>query len=458
MRDKYQLDNDILYKSYLERTWFTSWRKPRGEDDNMLSSLEIFLTSDCNLGCTYCYLNRYENGLYPPEIREAEPILKNVSMLIDWLIENQFTPGIEFFSGSALESDLGLNAVNLLYDKYKNVDVSLRPPYITIPTNYTFILDDELTAKVEEIIEKIESLEIGIHLSTSSDGKYLEQHNRPFRNFERIMKAKSGLFRPEKDERDDEYYDKLFRFNLKYGFGFHPMVYSHKIELWKENFLWYQEMFEKFGVPFSEIYLLEVRNMEWSEDQLNHYNEFLDFLLKWTWEKVGKNKDKFFNFIFVERGYNIFTNSLYVKGRGTSCSLQTALYIRAGDLALIGCHRQSYDGYEFGKLVVENDKIVDIESGNVEFAMGIAQVDVRNAPYCESCALKEICMGSCLGASLEVTGDPFTPIPTVCELIHRKAVQIILTLTELGIYDDFVRVLDLPQKQAYDYMFKEIYR
>lgn len=450
-------ENNEIYKAYLDRHWFASWKLPRGEYIGSLSSIEVYLTSDCNLGCTYCYLNRHENKLYPPEIRDPDTIINNLGILIDWLIDNKLTPNFEFYSGSPLSSELGFRALDTIYNKYSIVGLELRPASLIVPTNYSFLLRDDLTERVYNTIDKIESLEIKIVLSASVDGKYMDKINRPFRDFKRVLEAKSDLYRPETDIRDDLYYKKLFDFNVKYDFGFHPMLYSHGIEKWKDNFLWFQNMFEKYNIPFYQIYILEVRNEEWSQKQLEYYSEFIDFLIKWTWEnKVDRNIEKFMQFLFTERGYNILTNSIYKRSRGTSCGLQTTMYVRAGDLAIVGCHRQSYNGYEFGKFIVENDKIVDIEAKNIEFALAMAQVSIDTLPYCERCPLKSVCMGTCNGASLEYMGDSFTPMPIVCELVYRKTIQLIKSLKDINVYDEFLNYLDYEQKEAFAYIWKEI--
>jgi len=49
--------------------------------------------------------------------------------------------------------------------------------------------------------------------------------------------------------------------------GFHPMIYSNKIEYWIDNFLWFQKMFYKYGINPFNVYLLEVRNVEWLPQQ-----------------------------------------------------------------------------------------------------------------------------------------------------------------------------------------------
>ena len=110
------------------------------------------------------------------------------------------------------------------------------------------------------------------------------------------------------------------------------------------------------------------------------------------------------------------------------------MYVRLGDLDIVGCHRQSYDGYSLGKFVVENDKIVDIEAKNIEMAIAMLTFDLGTQPYCESCILKDVCSGGCMGSQLEVNGDSFIPIPIICDLLHHKHYTLINKYINLGIY------------------------
>ena len=136
-------------------------------------------------------------------------------------------------------------------------------------------------------------INIRVGLSISMDGKFMEV-NRPWRQVKRI---KNEMVTSEEEIRDDEYYDKVFDFAVKYNAGFHPMIYSNNIENWKQNWLWFQEKFEEKGIPFSNIYLLEIRNEEWSERQIKDYSEFLDFIVEWTYNKLEKDPKKTAEFI-----------------------------------------------------------------------------------------------------------------------------------------------------------------
>ena len=274
----YKEENNIVLENFFNRSFFDSWAEPRrGKGRNVYNSIEIYLTTDCNLSCKYCYLNRHEDRLYPKELRDDKIILRNLGLMIDYLIDNHYTPRIDIFSGAGAESTLGINALNLIYEKYALADIEDRPGHVSLPTNFTFILDDKLTKQLEEIKIKFNAIDINVGLSVSVDGKYMEE-NRPFRNEKRVN-SEMLVRDKNNDPRDDEYYDKMFTFAKKHHAGFHPMVYSRKIEDWKQNFLWFQEQFEKYDIPFDNIYLLEIRNAEWTDEQLYHYSEFLEFLI-----------------------------------------------------------------------------------------------------------------------------------------------------------------------------------
>jgi len=433
----YYDENDELLKNLFEQTHFESWKQPRFHGIPGYSSIEIYTTSDCNLACKYCYLNRHQDKLYPPEIRrDNATILKNIRMIFEWLKKNNYTPGIEYYSGSSLESEVGLQTLEVLYEAYKDAPLEIRPPYVTVPTNYTWLMDEEYEKRVIEVLDKVKSLEIDLRFSASVDGPLMDTHNRPFRKESRLPEGHLVFL---EDKRDEVFYQKVFEFNAKYDFGFHPMVYSNKIHLWKENFLWFQEMYKKFGFDFSSIYMLEVRNEEWSDIQIEQFVEFMEFLMDWTWEKLNQDKEAFLRFLTNKKGYNILVNTLFRTNRGTSCGLQQSLYVRAGDLKIIPCHRLSYDGYNFGQFIVEGGEIVDIKAENVDFAYTISSFDFRTQPVCQDCLLKESCMGGCTGAQLEYNGEPFIPILPVCKLMHAKTVAILKKLIEFDLYDSIKR-------------------
>jgi len=384
-------ENDKLLSSLLDRTFFKAWKEPDNPKLVNFRSLEFMINYRCNLTCRYCYVNRYGDELYPKELYSDEKrILQNLELVLDWMLENSYSPKIEIFGGEPLVQNIGFKCLDLILEKLSG-KVETK---IVIPTNFTFLLNEKLTERVEELLEKSKKVNLPIFLSASFDGKYCES-NRPFRG--------------RKECRDDEYYDKCFSFASKWKFGFHPMIYSRHIEKWKDNFLWFQKMMQKHDIPFHNIYLLEVRNQEWTLHQTKLFGDFVRFLIHWSYRKVGRAN--FLDFLFKKRGFNILTASLSTHGRGIGCSFQSALYLRLGDLAIVPCHRTCYKPFVIGRFKVDKGKIVGVEANNIELGVMKAAFHTNTFPYCETCLIKSLCSFGCLGAQLETTGDMFTPIP-----------------------------------------------
>ncbi len=426
----FQEENDQLLNSFLERTFFDSWRRK----SPAFGSLELQMGTTCNLKCKYCYYARYGESLYPKRIQNPDTIFNNLKTVLNWLVKNNYFPKIELFSGDPLIQDLGFKCLKLIMDSFKSAKSKV--PSIVIPTNYTFLASADQTKKVEKLIKYSERTKVPIFLSASFDGKYCEG-NRPF---------KSG-----RETRDDKYYDRCFTFNKKWSFGFHPMIYSELIENWEKNFLWFQKNFKKFGIPFHRIYLLEVRNAEWRDWQIKKFMNFIEFLIDWTYHvPCKKNAELFFDFFFKNRGYNILTNSTSTIGRGLGCSIQNTLNIRLGDLKIVPCHRTSYPPFVTGEFVIKNGEVTKIKSRNPEMMIGEITFDGKNLPHCENCLLRHACSKGCLGSQFETTGDLFSPIPTVCKLEHAKVYAIIKTLKRLNLYGKIYEKLTDEKRISFD--------
>ena len=48
------------------------------------------------------------------------------------------------------------------------------------------------------------------------------------------------------------------------------------------------------------------------------------------------------------------------------CTINRALIVRMGDLAIVPCHRTSYDQFLLGYFNVENEKIVGVTAKNIQ--------------------------------------------------------------------------------------------
>ena len=413
----FQEENDKLVSHFLEKTFFKAWRSRNGALANW-RRVELFLNTRCNQACVYCYLNRYGSKLYPEQLQDDRAVLSNLRMFLDWLTSKSYKPDFEIFSGEPLVQEIGYRALEMILRSY--LRHKLLPVQVVVPSNYTFILNNHLTSRVIGLLRTYHDCDSKLILSTSIDGKYCES-NRPLKSL--------GA-----DPRDDKFYDRVFSFNRRFGFGFHPMVYSRNIECWIDNFVWFQDMFRKHRIPYYNLYLLEVRNKEWSPASIRGFGEFVSFIIKWTWKhKCGENRAKFLDFLFRFRGYNMLQSPFSTIGRGIGCSIQGTFTLRVGDLCLVPCHRTAYRQFELARFKTSNGRISGLEAINPELMITIYTLHSNNFPYCESCPIKNLCSKGCLGSQFEATGDLFTPIPTVCQLEHWKLYNIIKTFKEIGV-------------------------
>lgn len=424
----FQEENDIFMENFINNTFIEGYRTHFPNWDR----LELMLDTRCTLGCKYCYYNnpKHDKFLYPVRLKKPEDYVRNAKMLFEWLYyEKGVVPrGIDIFGGEVTVKPEFYGILDVVDEVFGD---DAKRISIVVPSNYSFLLSKTWTEKMEDYLN---NSKVNLFLSASIDGKYLETLQRPL------------MGNPVKDPRDDEWYDKLFEFNKKYGFGFHPMIYSEGIHLWKKNFLWFQYMFDKHDIPWWSIYLLEVRNPEWTRDQIREFGEFIQFLVKWTFRnRLDSDIKKYVDFTFKLRGYNIL-NPFSGVGRGIGCSLQSMMYVRLSDLALVPCHRTSYDEFVYGYFDVDGDKIRGIKAKNIELLTAIYSFDADNLPYCEQCVIKEVCSHGCLGAQYEFNGDLFTPIPTVCALEHEKIRSIIKATKDIGAYEYIVNGLH-PDRQ-----------
>lgn len=414
-------ENTDLVKSMLNRTFFTAWKNQKYKEDEHkygnYKSLEIQISAACDLKCKYCYYTNHGKELYPAKLAKPDLVLKNLGILLDWLSENKYYPKFDFFSGEPFAQSVGFEALEKLIDWHIEEGVDGQ---ISVPTNFSFLFSDDKTIEVERLITKGKENGIEVLLSASIDGKYCDV-NRPFRD---------GRIRT------DEYYYKAFEFAKKWGCGFHPMIYSENMEKWKDNFLWFQENFKKHDIYWQSLYLLEVRNPEWTRTQLKEFYKFVRFVIKWAYGMSGVAPIDFPNYAFDNKLFNLF-NMFSSTGRGIGCSIQSTIQLRLGDLTTTLCHRSAYDGLNLFKFVVEDDEIIDIEPLNYGMLVAMYSAGRNTFPWCENCPIRDLCTGQCLGAMYEVNGDPFVPIPTACALEHAKVAAVMDEIVELGLFQYF---------------------
>lgn len=389
-------ENNLLFNSFLGDYFWEPFRKGERE-------IELIISPECNLACSYCYINKYACKTFASSIFDNSNVLGNLDKILNWMHTNKFTCVVSIFSGELFAQEIGYQVLERIHEFYKDKEIKISG--ITIPTNFTFINSDECTERIEKLIKRFNEIDIRIYLSPSFDGKYMEQ-NRPYKKDLDIK-----LDKP----RDDEYYDKVFQFSKKHGCGFHPMVHAKGIENWIQNFNWFQDMMSKHGIHWSNIYLLQVRNDGWTEEKNRELYKFIQYLIDFAFDKCERDKDKFVQFLLKgQNGFNILSEMLVDHTRGIGCSIQTSFGIRVSDLKQFPCHRLMYPSFQIGQMVDDEENVLRYETKNAELGLTIYGFNTKSQPLCITCPINRLCIGGCLGSQFETNKDIFTPIKSVC--------------------------------------------
>lgn len=408
----FQSENNNLIKFILNSALLKGWSDSSFisnlSNNSRLSSLELYVTADCNQKCEYCYLNQHGDKLYPPEFRSPELILNNLEMLLSFATKRWTNlTNMDIFSGEIVGTDLFFKILDrILY--YKKQGASYIN--IVVPSNFSFILSEIQTKKVQQYIDLFKENDLNLALSASIDGFLIEDKTRPLN---------STLIR------DEGFYNRVFEFVVKNGYCLHPMISPNSIEYWIDNYKWFLDKCEEYGIDcLDRVMTLEVRNSGWTPEKIEHYIRFLDFYTNYHFEHKYHNSPIHFAKSILGlandlHGYVNFT--LLDAIQFPSCSIAYQLTVRLGDLAIAPCHRTAYPELLYGKFVVQDNKIVDIEANNPAIATKILLANQRKVHHgCDTCWNVNSCIRGCFGAQYEYNQEIFMPLEDVCDLLKAK--------------------------------------
>ena len=423
----------------MNKYYYNNWKKDKPD-----IGLEIIFSPKCNLKCEYCYVKNYYHSTFPNILFETSQAIENTIKYLDWLGRNDYNPNIEIFSGELFAQKAGYELIDNMLVFYQTHSQYRKPKEIIIPTNGTFIFSEKYTKKIEEYISSFKKLGTDFLLSFSIDGLFLEDN---VRSYNKNLDLEENLNYP----RNQDFYDKLFCFMKKYNFFIHPMVSSEGISKWKENFLWIQDMYKKYDINWYDLYLLEVRNYNWTEEKIKTFTSFIEFLMDYGWEKCVHNKKEFLEWMLVKdkkvaAGFNILSNNTGGSSSfGVKCSQQNYLMLRPADMKVFFCHRLMYPELEIGSYTLNNNDFI-FNTKHAELGLVANSFKASSLPVCNTCNLRYICTTQCLGSCYETTGEMFAPIPSICALNYAKVLTIIKKLKEYHCYLDFLSYL-LPEKR-----------
>lgn len=432
--DQFQKEQNELLEYMIKNVYFNRFDKTKNNNKTQIPGIEFYITSICNQKCSYCYLVKYGDKLYPKEIRDKDTIIRNMERVFEYLLAQGITyvPRVDLFSGEIWGMEFGNKILDTII---KYLEQGIQIDEIMIPTNASFITDDRIAEVIDYYHKRFKSLDVTFRMSASIDGAVVEHANRPFRKKDATEQLKT-----------DEYYDKIMKFFFEHEWGFHPMIDASTIELQPENYSWWHEQFNKFGHTTYEQFLnytmfLEVRNDSWTEDKLKSYAKWLNHMLDYDYKNywVGHEHEFYTTLLCSDRNQNLvdYTNSVLPKNfvfgylptmvspansKSFGCSAGNLLSIRLGDLSIVPCHRTSYPKFIYGKFDVTDDKITGVTANNPFLMFNILGQGTTTQFKCDTCPINSCCMHGCLGSQWENTNDIFYPVKSVCDLNKVKVI------------------------------------
>lgn len=473
---EYQLDDKFLFNYFINERLFNNEKKkkldPTAPDEPARESLELIIRPECNQKCDYCYIGQYGDTLYPFKERlSKDKIIKNVKILFEYFLQRQcYFQQIELFAGDMFYDDLFFDLMETLYNVYfkplkENDNVLFHNgghPTIIIPCNFSFCNNVEQYHRVEQLVDKFSDLRIDIGFSWSHDGRYAYDVR-------------------EKTIPTTEFYDRAFHFVRKYNAGIHGMISVECLDNAIENLKWWEEIYEKELPERKELgpYFLEVRNGKkyWTTEAIEKYLKLLDYTIEHIYDLNHRDpmayiisvyccrdqkskrlelKNKYPHMCDKELPQNFTELIAFPRdGETLSCTLGHAICINVATLSFVPCHRLNYEQFRGGRLVIDKfnkntdnikfndyinnkltEKITDIEHlpGLNGYLSAYYTIKYRQ-PGCATCDYKELCVGGCLGAQFENSGDLNLPIQSVCNLFKSKIDFIFKKYKELGILD-----------------------
>ena len=233
--------------------------------------------------------------------------------------------------------------------------------------------------------------------------------------------------------------DEILKLELSYTLN----DIKESIDNYIQNYDWWMENMPKYSDSNTMPMMLEVRNNNWTPEKIDKYEELLHHVVKSQLEFFGSKealaKNLFDTSDRMKMGYNMIRILPYSDADHAArytCSMQWLLHITLNDLSIVPCHRTSYEQFHIGKFTLDdNGNINGVEAKNVAIGIMTHGFRASTIPKCSGCKYASMCMFGCLGSQYENSGELFSPIDCVCDLMERKIVVLSKEFRDLGLLD-----------------------
>lgn len=459
MKDELLMQEKAVYEEYFNTLLYDNFKKPLGNNSSLYEYYQCFkqinfiIRPECNQQCEYCYLYKHGDELYPDSYTN-ESVLENLNLFLDYLYNNKkvFPWRFELFAGDLFFDDIFFDIMDMFEKYFINIqnkypeffnknsmfkqNEHLEELLIIIPSNLSFVYYHPEKAKkvIEYYNYFLEKYDVRIMFSWSTDGLYAANSR-------------------EKKELTQDYFDTILDFCIKTKTGFHPMVAPENIKYWKENYDWWLSMCKKLNEgtlvdgAFQPM-MLEVRNGYWTDENIDDYCSFLDYLMEKRFEFCNNSVEKLTQHLINNEKLNIgetgydpigihHSSGINAAQETPGCGLFTGFHFNCTNLSLVLCHRLSYKHLTTVYYIPneEKTKIIDIKPHNMSLFMAVHNLKYYNLPVCAECDFVNNCLQGCFGSQFEDSGEIFLPIPNVCNFFKTKYTHVLELYEKYGIFD-----------------------
>ena len=441
---EYFIGKGYMPEAFQDRSTTIEWKNA--------TNIELIIRPQCNQQCEYCYITQHGNELYPKEtwLSNAQ-ILKNINMILDWVIRNKwFVQRFELFAGDLFFDNLYYDILEVFYEKYNSIPKAewndclkkWKVVEIVTPSNGAYLYESEHQNKLREYTAKLATIGLRPGISWSTDGLYAAGSR------EEAGKLDYKI--------EQAYYDKIFPFIKEMNYGFHPMVAPENVDISIKNFDWWVQMYQNYHFNDKKGYfyppLLEVRNDYWTTEQIFQFTELLRHMWDYKFQLNNNSAQKMARHLLVGDGEDNSLERLafydpciiiHNNKPDITCGMSNLLRINLANMSLPTCHRLTYPQFTGGFFEIAHDKIIGIKPcRGTSMWMNLRLMDPKFYPKCNSCDYQYGCLQGCLGAQYESSGEILKPCDSVCALEQAK----INTLLEL--YNDF-DIIKIGEENGY---------